>query len=111
MELSHSMDRSILNSVATPVKISKALADEARLRISEAISATDHMHRESALRCVVSLAYLLLRFRPENHIQLAVLNFKTVSFSGLGQNVWREEISPIAQNQRSGRGYFLPGIP
>jgi ArsR family transcriptional regulator len=38
------MDRSILNSVATPVKISKALADETRLRIFEAISATDHMN-------------------------------------------------------------------
>ncbi len=38
------------------------------------------------LRCVVSLAFLLLRFRPENHIQLAFLNFKTVSFSGFGSN-------------------------
>ena len=38
------MDRSILNSVATPVKISKALANETRLRIFEAISATDHMN-------------------------------------------------------------------
>jgi ArsR family transcriptional regulator len=38
------MDRSILNSVATPVKISKALADETRLRIFEAISATDHIN-------------------------------------------------------------------
>jgi ArsR family transcriptional regulator len=37
------MDRSILNSVATPVKISRALADETRLRIFEAISATDHL--------------------------------------------------------------------
>ena len=38
------MDRSILNSVVTPVKISKALADETRLRIFEAISATDHIN-------------------------------------------------------------------
>jgi len=37
------MDHSILNSVAAPVKISKALADETRLRIFAAISAKDHM--------------------------------------------------------------------
>ena len=33
-----------MNSVVTPVKISKALADETRLRIFEAISATDHIN-------------------------------------------------------------------
>jgi hypothetical protein len=35
--------------------------------------------------CVVSLAFLI-RFRPENHFQLAFLNFKAVSFSILGSS-------------------------
>ena len=40
--------------------------------------------RRFPLRSVASQAFLLLRFRPENHSQLALLNFKTVSFSGFG---------------------------
>jgi hypothetical protein len=35
-------------------------------------------------RCVVFLTYLLPLFRPENHIQLVLLNLTTVSFSGFG---------------------------
>jgi hypothetical protein len=47
----------------------------------------------SAPRCVVSLAYFLLRFRPENHTQLAILNFQAVSFSGFGS---RASLEPSA---------------
>jgi len=51
---------------------------------------------------VVSLTSLLLRFRPENHIQIALLNFKTVSLSGFGSDEAR--FAAEAKHRVSPRG-------
>src|SRR5260370_30579317 len=101
IELSHSMDRTILKSVATPMKISKALADETRLRIFEAISATDHSSEIVSMRGV-SPATVSHHLKILSETGLIICR----SRQSVGRTSWKYLDTPSARSDGSLIGEF-----